>query len=132
MILTNKLIYIQIYSSAMSRVVVRIKWKDVGTKLRKIATKGNFNIAKSILDLIYTQTLLWMGFLFSPFLPVIILLTSFFIFYVKKYSLMWNLEPDKKGFQRSARTNFSFLGLMLLALFASIIPVLYAVTLYVI
>jgi ABC-type transport system involved in Fe-S cluster assembly fused permease/ATPase subunit len=46
--------------------------------------KGNFNIAKSILDLIYTQALLWLGFFYSPFLPFVILVTSFMLFYVKK------------------------------------------------
>ena len=36
-------------------VVSRIRWKGIGEKIGK----GNFNIPKSILDLIYTQALLW-------------------------------------------------------------------------
>lgn len=112
--------------SFSSRVIIHFKWKNLGQKFSRFVTKGNFNIPKSILDLIYTQSLLWLGFLFAPLLPFIVLLTSILLFYVKKYSLIWNLEPDKKGFQRSARTNFLFLFLMLLALFASVIPVMYA------
>ena len=114
--------------SFASYVVKKIKHKTLGTLLKKVVKKGNFNIPKSILDLIYTQSLLWLGFLFSPLLPTIVLLTSFCLFYVKKYSLLFNLEPDKKGFARSAKTNFLFLFLMLLSLFAAAIPVLYAAT----
>lgn len=71
---------------------------------------------------------MWLGFLFSPVLPVIVLATSISLFYAKKYSLMYNLDPDHKSFSKSAKTNFMFLFLMLLALFASIVPVLFAVT----
>ena len=112
----------------MSFLVVKIQYKKIGERLSKFIKKGNFNIPKSILDLIYTQSLLWLGFLFSPLLPAIVLFTSFILFYAKKYSLIFNLEPDKKGFERSARTNFIFLLLMLFALFAAAIPVLYAIT----
>ncbi len=120
-------VFITFYSFA-SYIVKKIKYKNLNMHLKKLVSRGNFNIPKSILDLIYTQSLMWLGFLFSPLLPFIILLTSCGLFYIKKYSLIFNLEPDKKGFARSARTNFMFLFLMLLALFASAIPVLYAVT----
>jgi hypothetical protein len=89
--------------------------------------KGNFNIAKSILDLIYTQALLWLGFFYSPFLPFVILVTSFMLFYVKKYSLMWNLAPSTRGAFKATRTNFLFLFLLLAVLLASLVPIGYVV-----
>lgn len=104
-------------------VVSRLKWKGIGEKIGK----GQFNIPKSILDLIYTQSLLWLGFIFSPMLPVVILITSFMLFYVKKYSLLWNLVPSKRGTFRSAKTNFLFLLLMLGALFLFLVPIGFAV-----
>ena len=112
------------FPTPISSFASRIKWMNIGKKIGK----GTFDIPTSILELIYMQSVLWLGFFFSPLLPAIILLTSFLLFYVKKYSLIWNLEPEKKGFQRSARTNYFFLALMLLALFIAIIPVSYAIT----
>lgn len=102
--------------------------KYLGKYLGKIIQRGHFNIPNSILDLIYTQTLMWLGFLFSPLLPLIVVLTSVALFYTKKISLIYNLEPDKKSFTRSARTNFLFLLLLLLSLFLSIVPVFFAAT----
>ena len=82
----------------------RMAHKLIYPKLRwNLFTKGTFNIPKSILDLIYTQLLLWyrslttlydpfqnsshpcrLGFLFSRLQPVVIILTIFITFYVKK------------------------------------------------
>ena len=116
------------YLSILARLIKKIKYKNLGIHLSKVVKRAKFDIPRSTLDLIYTQTLLWMGFLFSPLLPFIVLLTSFFLFYVKKYSLLYNLDPEKKDFGKSGRTNFVFLFLMLLTLFASAVPVLYAIT----
>ena len=86
-------------------VVSRIRWKGLGEKIGK----GNFNIPKSILDLIYTQALLWwashashmitllcvcnitcrLGFVFTPLTPAIILITTFILFYVKKVGTLY-------------------------------------------
>lgn len=41
--------------SPFSSIVSRVRFKGLGAKIGK----GNFNIPKSILDLIYTQSLLW-------------------------------------------------------------------------
>ena len=118
----HKTILIPFILFVFCSIISRIKWKKIGQKIGK----ANFNIPKSTLDLIYTQTLLWLGFFFCPLLPAIILLTSLLLFYVKKYSLIWNLEPEK-SIQRSSRNNFLFLFLILLSLFASVIPVAYAI-----
>jgi hypothetical protein len=101
----------------------RLPYKMLNERLGK----GDFNIAKSILDLIYTQALLWLGFFYSPFLPFVILVTSFMLFYVKKYSLMWNLAPSKRGVFKATKTNFLFLFLMLAVLLASLVPIGYSV-----
>eukprot|EP00731_Ephydatia_muelleri_P029443 Em0020g1087a len=101
----------------------RIKWRYI----QPLFTKATFSIPQSILDLIYTQLLLWLGFLFSPLQPVIILLTFILTFYVKKYSLMWNLEPERRGIFKAARTNFLFLLLLLVTLFGALVPVGFAV-----
>ncbi len=117
-------------NSILFHLVKRIRNENYRKKLSKIPLfqRGHFDIPRSILDLIYTQTLLWLGFLFSPWIPLIILPTTFLLFYVKKYSLMFNLDPDRKSLSKSARSNFIFLILMLCSLFISIIPVLFAVT----
>lgn len=123
------LVFCCCFHSILSRCVKKMNQEELmGKYLGKIVKRGHFNIPKSILDLIYTQTLMWLGFLFSPLLPLIVMITSFVLFYSKKISLIYNLEPDQKSFTRSAQTNFLFLLLMLFALFASIVPVFCAAT----
>ena len=61
-------------------IVSRVRWKGIGARVGR----GTFNIPKSILDLIYTQCILWLGFIFCPLLPIIILITTIMLFYVKK------------------------------------------------
>jgi hypothetical protein len=82
-----------------------------------------FDLPKSILDLIYTQALLWLGMIFSPVIPFIVVVNLFFLFYVKRYSLTLNLALSKDGAYRSARVNFTFLLLLLITLLGCLIPI---------
>ncbi|XP_074056351.1 transmembrane channel-like protein 5 isoform X2 [Macrotis lagotis] len=82
----------------------------VGTKLIKSLGVPEFDIARNVLELIYAQTLLWIGIFFSPLLPFIHMITLLIMFYVKKVSLMMNCQPPSKAWRASQMmTLFIFL-----------------------
>ncbi|XP_040539952.1 transmembrane channel-like protein 5 isoform X1 [Gallus gallus] len=65
-----------------------------------------FDIGRSVLDLIYAQTLTWIGILFSPLLPGIQMMSFSILFYVKKVSLMRNCQPPRKAWKAAQMTTF--------------------------
>ncbi|XP_076459356.1 transmembrane channel-like protein 7 isoform X2 [Babylonia areolata] len=74
-----------------------------------------FDIPQNVLDIVYSQTLSWLGTFFAPLLPAMTLLKVFFIFYIKKLTLMKNFAPPQNVYKVS-RSN-SFFNLILLISF---------------
>uniref|UniRef100_A0A452HV51 Transmembrane channel-like protein n=1 Tax=Gopherus agassizii TaxID=38772 RepID=A0A452HV51_9SAUR len=82
----------------------------IGTKCCKKLGVPEFDIARNVLDLIYTQTLAWIGIFFAPLMPAMQIISFFIIFYVKKVSLMRNCQPPRKVWRASQMmTLFIFL-----------------------
>ncbi|XP_072337973.1 transmembrane channel-like protein 7 [Scyliorhinus torazame] len=85
-----------------------------------------FAVPKNVLEIVYGQTICWIGTFYSPLLPGIATIKYFIIFYIKKVSLMNNCRPSTRPF-RASSSNFFFLAVLLIGLPLACIPILFSV-----
>ncbi|XP_050823686.1 transmembrane channel-like protein 7 isoform X5 [Gopherus flavomarginatus] len=80
-----------------------------------------FQIPENVLEIVYGQTICWIGTFYSPLLPAIATIKYFIVFYIKKISLMHTCRPSKKSV-RASSSNFFFLAVLLIGLILAFIP----------
>uniref|UniRef100_A0A8C3QWW4 Transmembrane channel-like protein n=1 Tax=Cyanoderma ruficeps TaxID=181631 RepID=A0A8C3QWW4_9PASS len=95
----------------------------IGTTVCMKLGLPEFDIGRNVLDLIYAQTLTWIGILFSPLLPGIQTIAFFIVFFVKKVSLMRNCQPPRKVW-RTAQMTTSFILLLFCPSFLGVLSVI--------
>ncbi|KAI9523057.1 Nodal modulator 1 [Dissostichus eleginoides] len=94
--------------------------------LAKWFGQQEFAIPQNVLEIVYGQTICWIGTFYSPMLPAICTMKYFFIFYIKKVSLMNNCRPATRPF-RASSSNFFFLVVLLIGLALACLPVSFSV-----
>ncbi|XP_072416298.1 transmembrane channel-like protein 7 isoform X1 [Chiloscyllium punctatum] len=85
-----------------------------------------FSVPQNVLEIVYGQTICWIGTFYSPLLPGIATIKYFIIFYIKKISLMNNCRPSTRPF-RASSSNFFFLAVLLIGLPLACVPIAFSV-----
>ncbi|KAG8145583.1 putative Transmembrane channel-like protein [Naja naja] len=80
-----------------------------------------FAIPDNVLEIVYGQTICWIGTFYCPLLPAIAAVKYFIVFYIKKLSLMHTCKPSARPF-RASSSNFFFLVVLLIGLILAFIP----------
>lgn len=93
--------------------------------LRVVGTQ-DFYLPKHVLDIVYIQTIIWMGAFFCPFLPIIGAVFYFLLFYMKKFNCLINCTPSPIVY-RASKSKSLFMSVLLVGFVISIIPVAYSV-----
>ncbi|XP_067402563.1 voltage-gated chloride channel TMC4 [Emydura macquarii macquarii] len=94
--------------------------------LGRLCGQQEFLVPPNVLDLVYGQTVCWVGATFSPLLPLLNTFKYVLVFYLKKLTLFSNCRPADRTF-RASSANFFFLLVLLLGLALAWVPVLYSV-----
>ncbi|XP_057700052.1 transmembrane channel-like protein 5 [Corythoichthys intestinalis] len=88
----------------------------IGTKFLPRLGVPEFDVARNVLELIYAQTLVWIGIYFSPLLPAIQIVKLFVLFFIKKVSLTHNCQPPRRT-GRAAQMQAIFIALLFFPFF---------------
>ncbi|XP_014481354.1 PREDICTED: transmembrane channel-like protein 5 [Dinoponera quadriceps] len=98
-------------------------YKRVSTKIGR----PEFDIARGTLNLIYNQTLFWMGFYFSPLISFIIVMKMVVTFYIKKYELERCYQRPSQPW-RAAQTQTLFLAFAFLGMIGVLLTIGYIIS----
>lgn len=85
-----------------------------------------FDLPKAVLDLVYTQTLCWMGLFFCPFIPMMSFVKCFIFFYVKKGTVLNNCIQPVRPF-RTSKSNSLFIAVLFISFIISCGPMTYMI-----
>lgn len=89
-------------------------------KFGKRISTLSFNIVRHSLDVIYIQILSWMSFYFAPFAPIFAVGYCILVFYIKKFSVLYNCKSVPDTFRTTKST-----GMFMAAKIISFVVVLF-------
>ncbi|XP_014211342.1 transmembrane channel-like protein 7 [Copidosoma floridanum] len=83
-----------------------------------------FDLCKHVLDIVYLQTICWLGVFFAPFLPFFGIIGSFLLFYIKKFECLVNCRPSNHVY-RASRSHSLFMFILLICYVFVVVPIGY-------
>lgn len=92
--------------------------------------RNEFDVAAHTLQLVYNQTLFWVGFYFAPLLVVVIVIKLVLIWYIKSRTLLHCCKPSCRCW-KATQAQTLFLVLSLICLVVSLMALIYIVYAYV-
>nr|KAG5713894.1 hypothetical protein BaRGS_024521 [Batillaria attramentaria] len=84
--------------------------------------RAQFAIGRYSLELIYAQTLCWLGTFYSPLLSLIVVIKLIIVFYVKETSALQNCRPSERHW-RAVKSHTIFLIFLFISYFFATIAV---------
>uniref|UniRef100_F7BR96 Transmembrane channel-like protein n=1 Tax=Xenopus tropicalis TaxID=8364 RepID=F7BR96_XENTR len=87
---------------------------------------AEFDISGNVLGLIFNQGMIWMGSFYAPGLIGVNVLRLLSSMYLQCWAVMSSNVPHERVFKASKSNNF-YMGLLLLVLFMSLLPVAYTI-----
>lgn len=99
--------------------------RHINSKFTRFIGEQEFELSKHVLDIVYSQTICWLGTFYSPFIPATAVLLHFGMFYVKKFACLINSKPSAILY-RASRSNSLFMLVLLLSYVLAVIPIVYA------
>ncbi|KAG7491175.1 hypothetical protein MATL_G00000330 [Megalops atlanticus] len=88
--------------------------------LVRVSGKQQFLVPFNVLDLVYNQTVTWVGVFYCPLLPFISVLKLLLVFYIKKFVLFRCCEPAQRMF-RGSQSSVLFHFMLLLGLLMAVV-----------
>ncbi|KAG8184421.1 hypothetical protein JTE90_004591 [Oedothorax gibbosus] len=83
-------------------------------KVCQIIGRQTFDLPNQVLALVYSQTLCWLGIIYSPLLPVITMIKFVIVFYIKKVMVLKYCIPAPIPYKAS-RSNAMFMIILMLS-----------------
>ncbi|KAF2354972.1 TMC protein [Trinorchestia longiramus] len=127
-----KLTLLDLAVMAFNTFFVNLLRKIVGQHLLQRTSFGRrvgaveFEIPKHVLDIVYGQTLCWLGMFYAPLLPLITSCKLVLVFYIKYFDCSVNSRQSSQ-FYRTSRSNALFISILLISFIVTIIPVGYSI-----
>ncbi|KAH3871075.1 hypothetical protein DPMN_034269, partial [Dreissena polymorpha] len=88
---------------------------------------NEFDLPQNVIDIIYTQTLCWLGMFFSPLIPLMTLIKCFCFFYLRKWTLLKNCAQTEKTY-RTSRSHSLFMFVLLVSFVFAFAPIGYMIS----
>ncbi|XP_015119984.1 transmembrane channel-like protein 7 isoform X1 [Diachasma alloeum] len=95
-------------------------------KLLRFIGEQEFDLPHHVLDIVYSQTICWVGTFFAPLLPLVAAAGCFLLFYFKKFACLVNSTPSSHVY-RASRSNSLFMFVLLVSFILVTIPVGYSI-----
>ncbi|KAF4523805.1 hypothetical protein B566_EDAN013363 [Ephemera danica] len=91
----------------------------------KFICEQQFELPRHVLDIVYSQTVYWIGSFYAPLLPALGFINCFLMFYVKKFACLVNSTPSSTVY-RASRSNSLFMAVLLVSFVVAAIVVGYS------